>query len=84
VAKVAILPQKLLFSRAPLIFLLGQQIGGRCCKKSFKYDKQALNEEIPNQGCQSFLDTIYQCGAKYTTLPPNGHKMYRMAVIYSK
>jgi hypothetical protein len=32
------------------------------------------------QGCQIFLDTIYQNGGKYTiciaTLLPNGHNMY--------
>jgi hypothetical protein len=33
------------------------------------------------QGCQIFLDTIYQKGEKYTKLP-NGHKIYQSAVRY--
>jgi hypothetical protein len=39
------------------------------------------------QGCQIFIDTIYQNGGKYTkitTTLPNGHKVYQMAVKYSK
>jgi hypothetical protein len=32
-------------------------------------------KERDNQGCQIFLDA---------TKSPNGHKMYKMAVIYSK
>jgi hypothetical protein len=37
------------------------------------------------QGCQIFLDTIYQNGGKYTicidTLLPNGHNRYQSAII---
>jgi hypothetical protein len=39
------------------------------------------------QGCQIFLHTIYQNGGNFATkLPklPNGHKIYQMAVVYSK
>jgi hypothetical protein len=39
------------------------------------------------QGCQIFLDTIYQNGGKYTQLPlnyQNCHKIYHMAAIHSK
>jgi hypothetical protein len=38
------------------------------------------------QGCQIFLETIYQNGGKYTKLSklPNGYTMYQMAVVYSK
>jgi hypothetical protein len=39
-------------------------------------------------GLPDFLDTIYQNGEKYTKIPqhyvPNGHKVYQMAVKYSK
>jgi hypothetical protein len=39
------------------------------------------------QGCQSFVDKIYQNGGKYTKLSinqlPNCHKMYQMAEVYS-
>jgi hypothetical protein len=38
------------------------------------------------QGCQIFLDTIYQKPRKMyqiTTTLPNGHKIYHMAVNYS-
>jgi hypothetical protein len=40
-----------------------------------------------SQGCQIFLGTIYQNGENYTNLPlnyQNGHKIYQMAIIYSK
>jgi hypothetical protein len=46
--------------------------------------------ELPTQcsiqGCQIFLDTIYQNGGKYhfATKLLNGYNMYQMAVIYSK
>jgi hypothetical protein len=39
------------------------------------------------QGCQIFLDTIYQNERKYTKLPqhfPNGHKIHQMTLKYSK
>jgi hypothetical protein len=39
-----------------------------CCRNS------------PNQGCQIFLDTIYQNGEKYTKLPQH----YQMAIKYYK
>jgi hypothetical protein len=34
----------------------------------------------PHQGCQIFLDTIYQNGGKYTKL----QKLYRMVTKYTK
>jgi hypothetical protein len=34
------------------------------------------------QGCQIFLDTIYQNGEIYTRVP-NGHKIYQKAVKFS-
>jgi hypothetical protein len=39
------------------------------------------------QGCQIFLDTIYQKGGEYTkfaTKVPNGNKMYQIVVKYSQ
>jgi hypothetical protein len=39
------------------------------------------------QGCQIFLDIVFQIGGKDTKLPLNyqvAQKMYQMAVIYSK
>jgi hypothetical protein len=42
-------------------------------------------ENKPKQGCQIFLDTIYQSGGKIyqiTAKSPNGHNMYPIAVIY--
>jgi hypothetical protein len=43
--------------------------------------------ELANQGCQIFLATTYQNGNKYTKQPenvPNGHKLYQIAVKYTK
>jgi hypothetical protein len=44
--------------------------------------------EKSDQGCQNFLDTIYQNGGKCAKMPlndvPNGQNKYQMAVIYSK
>jgi hypothetical protein len=47
------------------------------------------NVKIDNrtQGCQIFLDTIYQnVGEIYhvATKLPNGHNIYELAVLYSK
>jgi hypothetical protein len=39
---------------------------------------------IHNQGCQIFLDTLYQNGEKYTKIAtklPNGHKLYQISII---
>jgi hypothetical protein len=42
---------------------------------------------ISHQGCQIFLDTIYQYGGKIyqiATKLPKGHKMFQMVLIYSE
>jgi hypothetical protein len=48
----------------------------------------AATNTSTHQGCQIFLYLIYQKGGKYTKLPlgkfPNGHKIYLMALTYSK
>jgi hypothetical protein len=47
------------------------------------YASYFVPSDNKTQGCQIFLETIYQNGGKYTKLP-NDHKVYPKAVIYSK
>jgi hypothetical protein len=60
-----------------------------CCDNTLAYyiaGVVVINLEVvglgSDQGCQMFLDTIYQNGGKYTTKLPNGNKMYQIAEIY--
>jgi hypothetical protein len=49
-----------------------------------KFRINVATKMTPNQGCQIFLDTLNQKEGKYTKLPLKGHKIFQMAVIYSK
>jgi hypothetical protein len=51
------------------------------------FDQKTEEPTHASQGCQIFLDTIYQTEGKMyqiTTTLPNGHKIYQMTVKYYK
>jgi hypothetical protein len=65
----------------------GIEVSSRRTRISLAY-KNSKKGETSEQGCQIFLDRIYQTGGKYTyhiaTELPIGHNMFQRAEIYSK